>query len=128
MEERGENGASLASRGQRMQDGPIRDPPEQCLESLGFSAVTNENGECQSRILSPLRLPFRHPGPFSNREIGGVEPNVYGFDRKARKGLTSLARDDAGSSRRNRIRSRCVSVVESTVAVRLEAGVSPADG
>ncbi len=24
-------------------------------------------------ILSPLRLPFRHPGPFSDREIGGVE-------------------------------------------------------
>jgi len=38
-----------------------------------------------------LRLPFRHPGPFSDREIGGVELNVYGFERKARKGLTSFA-------------------------------------
>ena len=27
----------------------------------------NESGECQSRILSPLRLPFRHPGHDKNR-------------------------------------------------------------
>ncbi len=60
--ERGENGASLTSPWQRIEGEPIRDPPEQRLESLGFSAVGNENGECQSRILSPLRLPFRHPG------------------------------------------------------------------
>ena len=60
--ERGENGASLTSPWQRIESGPIRDPPEQRLESLGFSAVGNENGEYQSRILSPLRLPFRHPG------------------------------------------------------------------
>ena len=36
-------------------------------------------------ILSPLRLPFRHPGVISNQETGGVEPNVDGFDRKAPK-------------------------------------------
>ena len=37
-------------------------------------------------ILSPLRLPFRHPGAISDQETGGVEPNVYRFDRKAPNG------------------------------------------
>ena len=67
MTERGEIGASLTSPWQRIEGGPIRDPLDQRLESLGFSAVDNENGECQSRILSPLRLPFRHPGYQKNR-------------------------------------------------------------
>ncbi len=92
MAERGENGASLTSLRQRIEGGPIRDPPEQRLESLGFSAVGNENGECQSRILSPLRLPFRHPGEISNQETGGVEPNVDGFDRKAPNGPYIIGR------------------------------------
>ena len=78
----GREWGSLTSPWQRIEGESIRDPPEQRLESLGFSAVDNENGEWQSRILSPLRLPFRHPGEISNQETGGVEPNVDGFDRK----------------------------------------------
>ena len=52
------------------------------------------------RILSPVRLPIPPSRRISDEGISGVEPNVYGFDRKARKSLASLARDDAGSSRR----------------------------
>ncbi len=77
MTERGENGVSLTSPWQRIEGGPIRDPPEQCLESLGFSAVRNENGEGQSRILSPLRLPFRHPG-----EVIGPQPLTHTHSRR----------------------------------------------
>ena len=58
--------------------------------------------DCSRGILSPLRLPFRHPGEIPNQETGGVEPNVDGFDRKAPKAVASLAGDDAGSGRRNR--------------------------
>ena len=58
---------------------PIRDPPEQRLESLGFSAVGNENEECQPRILSPLRLPFRHPGQYLS---------FYAPTARCRKGMT----------------------------------------
>ena len=37
-------------------------------------------------ILSPLRLPFRHPGHNWNRAIGGVEPNVSSLPPKVLKG------------------------------------------
>jgi hypothetical protein len=37
-------------------------------------------------ILSPLRLPFRHPGHNWNKVISGVEPNVCSLPPKVLKG------------------------------------------
>ena len=57
-----------------------------------------------------MRLPFRHPGEIPNQGTGGVEPNVDGFDRKAPKAVASLAGDDAGSGRRNRVRGGSIPI------------------
>ena len=72
--------------------------------------------DCSRGILSPLRLPFRHPGEIPNQGTGGVEPNVDGFDRKAPKAVASLVGDDAGSGRRNRGASALQSPLRGTEA------------
>ena len=45
--------------------------------------MDNENEGCHSRILSPLRLPFRHPGQIPNKDVADGEKLRVG--RKAFK-------------------------------------------